>query len=229
MTADAAMDDNGIAEIKKLWRLIATSSTSILELRAIWPGRSKPPVTEHFRAETYPTIDARKEAFERSALHHNAQGYNCYIVMNPIAPDFEGKAASDRDIAYRDLLLIDIDRAAKAKEPASDAEIEEARKLADDVEAYLSTRWDGQPIRVMSGNGHHIYLPLSDVPNSDAATRAIEQFLKTLAKKFNNAQVRIDTTVFNASRITKVIGTVARKGTEAPGRPYRMARLYEAA
>jgi hypothetical protein len=33
--------------------------------------------------------------------------------------------------------------------------------------------------------------------------------------------------VFNASRITKVVGTVARKGLESEDRPYRMARVYE--
>ena len=49
--------------------------------------------------------------------------------------------------------------------------------------------------------------------------------LKNLATEFDNDTVKIDTTVFNASRITKVVGTFARKGLESEGRPYRMARV----
>ena len=46
-----------------------------------------------------------------------------------------------------------------------------------------------------------------------------------LANKFDNEIVKIDTVVYNASRITKVVGTIARKGLESEGRPYRMARV----
>ena len=79
----------------------------------------------------------------------------------------------------------------------------------------------------MSGNGHHLYYVLSDIPNDNEATRTIALFLKKLAEKFNNPAVKIDTAVSNASRITKVLGTIARKGIATAERPYRMARLYE--
>jgi hypothetical protein len=46
---------------------------------------------------------------------------------------------------------------------------------------------------------------------------------KGLADKFDNNIVKVDTSVFNASRITKVVGTIARKGIESEGRPYRKA------
>jgi hypothetical protein len=50
--------------------------------------------------------------------------------------------------------------------------------------------------------------------------------LHRLADRFDNDVVKIDTSVYNASRITKVVGTVARKGAEGPARPYRVAKLY---
>jgi len=53
----------------------------------------------------------------------------------------------------------------------------------------------------------------------------VQSLLKQLAAEFDNATVKIDTTVFNASRITKVVGTIARKGMESQGRPYRMAQV----
>ena len=215
------------AEIKNLWKIISTGTSSILELRALCPSRSKPAKTLHFRAKDYPSVDACTQAFEVEALKLNADGYNIYIVMNPIRPDFKGGAATDQDIAYRDLVLIDIDRAATATEPANDSEVEEARKLADIVEEHLNSKGCGNPIRTMSGNGHHLYYVLSDIPNDNEATRTIALFLKKLAEKFNNPAVKIDTAVSNASRITKVLGTIARKGIATAERPYRMARLYE--
>ena len=128
-------------EIKMLWKIIASGSKSILELRALWPvgiAPSKAALTKHFRAKDYPSGDACRDAFETEALRLNSLGYNIYIVMNPINESFQGTSASDADISHRDLLLIDIDRAQKAKEPATDVEVEAAKQLADTVMAYLA-------------------------------------------------------------------------------------------
>jgi len=219
--------NDAATEIKNQWKIIATGPSSVLELRALCPFRRYRPKTLHFRAKEHVSVDACREAFEAKALELNAVGYNIYIVMNPIRPDFKGGAATDDDVLHRDLVLIDIDRATTAKEPANDTEIEEARKLADAVEEHLSSKGCGDPIRTMSGNGHHLYYVLSGLPNDIHSTNVIEGFLKQLATHFNNGSVKIDTTVFNASRITKVLGTIARKGIETHDRPYRMARLYE--
>ena len=126
---------------------------------------------------------------------------------------------------YRDLLLIDIDRVEKKKAPANDSEVEAANQLAEDVMSYLAAKDWPEPIRVMSGNGHHLYYVLSKFANTEASTSYVQSFLKSLATEFDNDTVQIDSAVFNASRITKVVGTVARKGLESEGRPYRIARV----
>jgi hypothetical protein len=51
--------------------------------------------------------------------------------------------------------------------------------------------------------------------------------LETLAEKFDTEEFEIDTVVFDANRITKIIGTVARKGEETPDRPYRTVELIK--
>lgn len=216
-----------IQAIKQLWKIIDTAPSSVIELRAIDPHKKQPPVTQHFRGTSYRSVEACRVAFEAHALHLNGSGYNCYVVMNPIKPEFQGRAAADVDIACRKLLLVDIDRAAPAKEPATDAEVDAARETADRVVAYISNMGIEPPIRTMSGNGHHIYYKLPEFPNDKESTRAVELLLKELANKFNNEVVKIDTTVSNASRITKVVGTIARKGLESENRPYRMAVIYE--
>jgi hypothetical protein len=215
-------------EIKKLWLIIGTSNSSVLELRAIWPSGilpPKPPITKHFRAKDFGGIDACKSAFELEALGLNALGYNIYIVMNPIKFAFMGSAVTDDDISFRDLLLIDIDRVEKKKEPATDEEIEAANQLAEVVMGYLAMNDWPQPIRVMSGNGHHLYYVLPNMANDEGSKKYVQSLLKNLATEFANDTVKIDTSVFNASRITKVVGTIARKGIESDTRPYRMARV----
>jgi hypothetical protein len=170
---------NQRVEIKKLWQIIGTSSSSVLELRAIWPSGIqpiKPPLTAHFRASDFTDIEACKSAFEAEALRLNGLGYNIYIVMNPIKSTFVGSAVKDEDISYRDLLLIDIDRVQKAKEPATDEEVEAAKQLADTVMAYLAINEWPEPIRVMSGNGHHLYYVLPEVANDDESKQYVKVF-----------------------------------------------------
>ena len=69
------------------------------------------------------------------------------------------------------------------------------------------------------------YYVLPLCANDKSSKNYVQSLLKALATQFDNSTVQIDTTVFNASRITKVVGTIARKGPESEGRPYRMARV----
>jgi len=47
-----------------------------------------------------------------------------------------------------------------------------------------------------------------------------------LAIKFDNDVVCVDRNVFNPSRITKLPGTLARKGQATEERPYRIASVF---
>lgn len=214
-------------EIKKMWDIFAVGPNAVYELRALSPKGSpgpKPPQIKHFRAASYDSIEKCKEAVERAALELNLQGFNVYMVMNPIRPDFAGPgAAKDVDIRYRDLLLIDIDRVGDTSVPANQDELDAAQALARKVRGETAKRGWSKPIVVMSGNGHHLYYVLDELPNDDVATALISRTLNELAAKFNNEIVGVDTTVYNAARITKVPGTIMRKGIATEDRPFRMA------
>ena len=209
------------AEISNLWHIKEHHKKCVLELRAI---KSKCKVINKiFKGKDFISIDALKLAFESEALRLNASGYNTYYVMNPIREDFEGGSVTDKDIAYRDLLLIDIDKVGHKGESSTDEELEAARLLSEEIAAYLESEgWDG-PIRMMSGNGHHLYYLLGKLPNDEKSKALVEGALQELANKFNNGVVVVDTVVFNASRITKVPGTIAHKGPNTAERPHRMA------
>ena len=211
------------SSISDIWKFVSTSPGAVHELRAFYHEDKSRVKTHLFRVKDFDSVDAMKKAFESKAQDLNARGYNIYTTLNHIKSDFEGKSAGDIDIAFRNLLLIDIDRTGDTKQPATDQDIQNAKDLADEVMAYLSGLGWPPPTRVMSGNGHHLYYALDALPNSTESKVLISQALKGLAKKFNNENVSIDPKVSNASRITKVPGTIMRKGEESSDRPYRMA------
>ena len=215
-------------EIKKMWAIFALCRDSVIELRALRPagtGQSRPVQTKHFRVNDYAGSIARcKEAVENVALELNSQGYNVYATMNPIRPDFSGPgAAKDSDILYRHLLLIDIDRKGDTSVPANQEELDAARALARKIRAEMTERGFREPIVVMSGNGYHLYYVLDAWTNDTEATELVRKTVVKLAAQFDNDIVGVDKTVYNASRITKVPGTIMRKGAETEDRPYRMA------
>jgi len=95
--------------------------------------------------------------------------------------------------------------------------------LSEQIADYLESEGWNNPIRMMSGNGYHLYYILDELPNDEKTKALVEGALNELADKFNNAIVAVDTVVYNASRITKVPGTIARKGENTAERPHRMA------
>jgi hypothetical protein len=219
------------ATLSDVWRLIAVGTDSVLELRPIWPKgipHPKPVYPIHFRVKEYESIAACMTAFEAKALELNRQGFNVYTMMNPIRTDFAGPgAAKDADIRYRDLILIDIDRVGDTSRPADEAELNAAKLLAREIQDFLSDRDWPKPLVLMSANGYHLYYILDDIPNDTDSASIVRQFLKNLAGRFDNDLVGVDTSVYNASRITKVPGTIARKGIETHDRPYRMAEVCD--
>ncbi len=219
------------AEIKKLWSIVATDEKSVLEARGL-PSKGGAiklfPVVKHFRGADYPSLQDLRSAFEAAVLELNDAGYNLYTVMNPLRTDFQGPgAARDVDVLYRDLLLVDIDRMGDTSSPASQEELDAAKALAIQVRTYLTGQGWPSPITVMSGNGYHLYYVLGDLPNDRESELLVKRVLHTLASQFNNELVGIDTSVYNAARITKIPGTVMRKGVETPERPYRIAYVCD--
>lgn len=150
------------------------------------------------------------------------------MVLNTIRADFIGngaKGASDADIVCIDWFFIDADRTGTHKNSATDAELEQSRELVENVRSYmLGCGWDA-PVMTCSGNGYHLYFPLHELPLNDETKEWIKKLTNILGKKFNTEHVAIDPVVYNPSRITKILGTIAQKGKATENRPHREARL----
>ena len=202
---------------------------SPLEIRAISKVGAR---TKLFYPTDYPNPREMQEAFYSYAMNLNQQGYNCYTTMNPIRTDFRasgGKGITKDGIAKRTRVMVDLDRssAESKKYPATDAELERANELIERIADHAVGLGWPRPLKVMSGNGYHLYFALEELENDDESELLIKQMLETLAELFNTKEFEIDTVVFDANRITKIIGSIARKGEETPNRPYRTVELIK--
>ena len=150
-----------------------------------------------------------------------------YFTINPIRPGVRG-AVRAAGIARRRLLLIDADptRGAPGKVSATDAEKAHAARLAADVAAYLGRLDWPAPARGDSGNGIHLLYAI-DLPNNDEARELVRGVLVALAHRFDTADATIDTSVYDAGRICKLYGTLARKGEPTADRPHRASAVLE--
>lgn len=218
------------SNISQCWKILRVRKNSILELRAIWPKdtpKTKPTaVVRHFHSKDFANAAELKTAFESAAEQLNRDGYNIYTPFNEIA-EIHGRGVGDDDISKVRFVFIDVDRAGDTSCPANQEEIDEAVGLAKSIKAFLHGRRWPEPFAMLSGNGVHLLYPI-DSENVAETSDAIKSFLRSLALKFDNDRAKVDKNVFNASRIWKLPGTLARKGEETEGRCYRHAKMISA-
>lgn len=170
------------------------------------------------------------------ALRLNRMGANVYFTLNPINPGVafgrddpnrvlaagHGALAKDSDILRRRWLFIDADPIRPTDTSATDGEKVVAFELANDILAYLAGRDWPAPVMADSGNGYHLLYDV-DLPADDDGL--VERVRKALAARFSTEAVKIDTNVYNPSRICRFYGTVTRKGDPTPARPHRQSRV----
>jgi len=157
-----------------------------------------------------------------------------YGTMNPVDPALLArkenslaektiKATSDADIIRRRRFLIDLDAANPADSSATDDERAAALALRDEIRADLRGRgWPDALIVTSSGNGGGLIFEI-DLPNDDQTRDLIKRALEALHARFSTAAATVDVSVSNASRLTRIMGTVTAKGAPTAERPWRRA------
>jgi hypothetical protein len=160
-----------------------------------------------------------------------------YITLNPVLPELLARAANrlvglkrndptttDEQIAIRRWVLIDVDPVRPKGISSNAEELQRAASRAKAVRSYMAVNGWPQPVTACSGNGIHLLYRV-DMPPS--YTDMLKIFLADLADQFSDNVVDIDRKVFNPSRITKLYGTVARKGDPTDDRPHRRSSLLD--
>ena len=184
---------------------------TVFNLRFI-DDESGPAINKVFYGKELPNVEQFQGVLESTIHKINNQGYKSYINLNPIEPDFDGYAAKDKDISTRRRFLVDIDGKSDIRQPATDEEVEQALNLAHAIQGFLANEGWGLPHIIDSGNGAHLIYQLEGVKNTPEDRELIKKTLYQLDYLFSNETHKVDTSVHNAGRITKLIGTKAYKG-----------------
>lgn len=178
----------------------------------------------------FKTADRMLEEFQKLDL----RGYSAYITLNSINPDCFSRVQSERfvespenttsdgDIQGYDWLFVDLDPVRSSGISSSWSEVETARQMARRVFRYLKDMGFSDPIVAMSGNGYHLLYRIN-LQATDERRELIQRCLLALDLLFSTDKVKIDTANFNQSRICKLYGTLAQKGTGTEERPHRMS------
>ncbi len=173
----------------------------------------------------------------RDALQITPIAKGVYFTLNLLKPvlqarrtgrcEFAGRdvTSTDADVLWRRWLLIDIDPTTEVAGVSATAdEKKSAEIVAVKVRDYLIEC--GWPALIVadSGNGWHLFRRV-DLPNDASSTELVKRCLHALAAKFDTNEAKVDRSVFNAGRIVKLPGTMARKGNSTTDRPHRRAQL----
>lgn len=155
-----------------------------------------------------------------------------YVTLNPLKSeclarrsnrlDKGGIASADADVLSRQWMVLDFDPVRMSGISSSDDEKASAFDLLCKVHEDLTAMGFPEPYIADSGNGFHLGYRI-DLPADDDGL--VKQVLTSLASRYNTSNVKIDTTLGNASRICKLYGTVSRKGDSTDDRPHRVSEL----
>ena len=163
--------------------------------------------------------------------------YNLYVVLNEIdsrcnAMSQMGRmlkgvtTTQDKDIVSREWVLLDIDTEKNHLSISStNAEWQSARMKAHEVRNYLLGLGFSEPVVCSSGNGLHLLFKVDKWGNTEGNNIIVERFLKSLSAMFSDEKAEVDVKVGNPARITKLYGTIAKKGLSTAERPHRLSKL----
>lgn len=219
------MQSMDVTEVKKAINLIKSGTNGLFEIR-VFGGKSDVPTVGYFK-DAQTAIDALAML--------GSKGQNVYIVLNEINEQLfyrdtrdkfinRAQATKDEHILARQWLLIDFDPVRVAGISSTDEQVKLANERMVKVAQYLDKEGFQRPVIGFSGNGYHLLYRIA-MKNSEENKDRIKKFLKALDIMFSDDQVKIDTANFNASRICKLYGTLAQKGSNTPETPHRMSRI----
>ena len=191
-------------------------------------GRRKTTISGYFRG-----TDNLEEAFSKVDLRRS----NVFYTLNVIDPECYSReqherflqvddTTSDSDITAYQWMLVDLDPKRRTGISSTDQELDAACEMAGKVKKYLAGLGFLDPITALSGNGIHL-LYCIDLPKTEENESLMKQCLYSLDAMFSNDLVQIDKSVFNPSRVSKLYGTIARKGASTKERPHRLAKMLD--
>lgn len=171
------------------------------------------------------------------AIKPYSDSYNIYFTLNAINPACYSReqkdtiilrpknTTQDSEIIARNYVLIDLDPKRPSGVCSTKEEATKAYEKGKEVYKFLMDNGFYEPIMVFSSSGVHIYLRCA-LLNNDENTKLIKRFLQALGMLFSDEYVDCDQAVYNAARISRLVGSYSCKGASKDNdRPQRKCRF----
>lgn len=171
------------------------------------------------------------------AIKPYSDSFNIYFVINTINPACYSReqkdkivlkpknTTNDNEIICRDFVLIDLDPKRPSGVCSTKDEATKAYEKGMQVKQFLMDNGFYEPILVFSSSGTHLYLRCA-LLNNDENTRLVKRFLQALGMLFTDEYVDCDLSVYNAARISRLMGSYSCKGaSNDKERPQRKCRF----
>jgi len=161
-------------------------------------------------------------------VYYTLNSCNPALLARRTKNDLHERADStttDGEIVKRSWLPVDCDPRRPKGISSTREELMAAKGTLEVVRLWLSDQGWPDPVVGRSGNGYHGQYCV-DEPNDKETAQLFADCLAVLSKQFSTDKVDIDRKMFNASRIIKAYGSLARKGDSTPDRPHRYSKLY---
>lgn len=217
------MLETNFEESKKYFELMNKAGVTHVELR-ILKNLNKKSDNKYFPTSEEGYHQAR-EWIQTNNYHKGTVNATFNIINSEVIK--KGKYLRDTDISQIRFLMIDIDpEKAEKKQSASEEEKNFAMKKAEEVALFLQENELPYQVKIDTGNGVHLFL-LVEKGDVQEVQQLHKSLLTILGEKFNNQQVKIDSTVSNPARIGKLVGSPAVKGEHTTERPHRVSTFLD--
>ncbi|ACY13439.1 hypothetical protein [Haliangium ochraceum] len=218
------------ADIRATYRFLAHEDRGVTELRIIGTKRGDVRIG-YFSSE---------DAFARACLEANGTG-QVYVGIQPRPEKFLTQSdnrlrrlkrgARDSRIEHITSVVIDIDPVRAKNTASTDEELGRAVACGDRISDWVAGEGCARPVRNMSGNGCQLWFAVPPIAltaeNRDEMRDRLKAFEAGIRERFQGDGVAIDS-IYNFSRIIKVIGSLSIKGEPSAERPHRLSRSLDA-
>jgi hypothetical protein len=217
-------------DVRACYEFLAHGARGVSEIRVIAPGHGIVGIGYFDNAD----------AFVRACAEATGKG-NVYVGIQPRPREFFTQApnrlerlkcgARDEDIEWLSSIVIDIDPVRPKDTASTNEELARAIACGDRISDWLASKGFQRPVRNMSGNGCQLWFAVPPTMITDEQRAGLRDRLKhfetRIRDKFAGDGVAVDS-IYNFSRIIKVIGTLSVKGEDTAERPHRVSYSLDA-
>jgi DNA primase len=179
--------------VREFYRFLAHDEHAYTELRLIDPSGRRKPKQLFVQSE---------EEFLKIVKQYDGK-YQIYAGINQRKEKSGRKEAVDKVRT----ICIDIDAKRDKNQPASDYELARAEEVADKIISDLTEKGFKPPVKVMSGNGFHLFFSIPEILVDDFSRDFVEdrikRFNRWISKKYTDEYAGIDN-IGDLPRIVKI-------------------------